>query len=324
MGRPSVPSSTAAVGSPSPVLASTPRLRSVDVALLGALGVLWGSAYIFIREGIVAGASPLLFASVRYVLSAAAFAGLALARREAFPGRRAVLVSAAVGGTLFIGLYGGLLYWGEQYTTGGYAAVLSSTAPILTVAVAYFLLPAERFGSLSLTGLLIGFVGVVVLVAPEITGSPVGSGWGPVFIVSAFLSTAIGTVLLRRIGGGRQGLWQIGVQFGVGGLILAVAAAVLPFPEALPDVVGVWAMLAALIVFSSVLGYFTYFTLHYRVGPVRANVVAYLLPLVAIGIGSGFFGEPVTAFEILGFLIVIAGVTLIVLESTRSSTHGNH
>ena len=104
----SQPSSIASPNAP-----RSARLNSLDVLLLGTLGILWGSAYIFIREGIVFGASPLAFAAVRYGLSAAAFAALAAGRCELVPVRGAVLVSAAVGGTLIIGAYGGLLYWGE-------------------------------------------------------------------------------------------------------------------------------------------------------------------------------------------------------------------
>ncbi len=295
-----------------------PRMAPFDVTLLAVLGLLWGSAYVFIKEGIELGASPLLFASVRYGLSAAAFAAIAIVRKESLPSGRTLAISAAIGGILFIGLYGGFLYWGEQYTTGGYAAVLSTTGPILTVVVAFFLLPAERFGRLSLIGLAVGVVGVVTLVAPELAGG-VGTSWqGPVFIVAAFLAAAFGTVLLRRFGGGRQGLWQIGSQFAMGGLLLGVAALVLPFPEALPSIPGIWASLASLVVFSSVIGYFIYFTLHHRVGPVRANIVAYLIPLAGIGIGTGFFGEPISVWEVVGFFVVILGVTLIILESSRS------
>lgn len=93
---------------------AAPRLRyaGLDVALLGICGVAWGVAYVFIREGIVLGASPLLFAAVRYAFSAAAFFVIAGVRREAGPTVRNLAVSAAVGGVLVIGVYGGLLYSG--------------------------------------------------------------------------------------------------------------------------------------------------------------------------------------------------------------------
>jgi len=298
------------------------RYEPQDVALLGLVSVVWGIAYIFIRQGIVLGASPLLFASARYALSAAAFGAVALVRREARPSGRALAVSMAVGGTLVIGLYGGFLYWGEQYTAGGYAAVLSTTAPILTVVVAFFLLPGEQLGVRGLSGLGVAFAGTVILVAPTLTGAPVGTWQGPLFVLGAFVSAAFGTVLLRRFGGGRQGLWQIGAQFAVAALLLGVAALALPVPRAFPDREGVWAALAALVLLSSVVGYFGYFALHHRVGPVRANSVAYLLPLVGVGVGSGLYGEPVTIPEVAGCLVVLVGMTLLVRSSKRSDSSG--
>jgi drug/metabolite transporter (DMT)-like permease len=289
-----------------------------EVGLLATASLVWGAAYVFIRQGLVLGAAPLAFASVRYLLSAVAFAMLAAVRREPFPSRHDLLVSAAIGGTLIIGLYGGLLYWGEQYTTGGYAAVLASTAPLLTVAAGFFLLTAERLGGRGLAGMAIGFVGAAVLVVPELTGTSVLGSWeGPPFVLGAMVCTAVGTVLLRRYGRGRQTSWQIGVQFTVAGLLLGTAALAIPSARALPLTVGVLELLGVLVVFSSVVGYFSYFALHHRVGPVRANVVAYLAPLVGVVVGTGFYGEPVTYWELAGVAIVLVGVTMVLWDSSR-------
>ncbi|HEV2231280.1 MAG TPA: DMT family transporter [Thermoplasmata archaeon] len=293
------------------------RLSWVDLLLLVALAIAWGSAYLFIREGLVFGAGPLLFASSRYLLSAAAFAALAAVRREPFPDRTSLLVSAGVGGILIIGLYGALLYVGELNTTGGYASVLSASAPILTVVIAYAVIPAERLGRTGQLGLGLGFAGVVVLVLPSLGQGAIGTWPGPELVLAAFVSAALGTVWLRRIGRGRQGLWQIGTQFAVAGAFVGGGAALDPAGEALPLTPPVLEALAALVVLSSVVGYFVYFTLHHRVGPVRANLVAYLLPLVGVGIGTGLLGEPASIFELGGFVIVIAGLTLILREASR-------
>ncbi|HTT16697.1 MAG TPA: DMT family transporter [Thermoplasmata archaeon] len=293
-----------------------------DLGLLGVLGVVWGIAYVFIREGILLGATPLAYAAARYALSAAAFAAVAAGRREAFPARRNLAVSAAVGGILVIGLYGGFLYWGEQYTTGGYASVLSTTAPILTVVIAYGILPNERLTPLALLGIAVGFVGAVVLVLPSLVAGPAGTAEGPLFVLGAFVVAALGSVLLRAYGGGRQGLWQIGTQFAVAGLLLGTASLLLPTREALPLTPAVLGALAALVVLSSVLGYLTYFALHHRVGPIRANAVTYLIPLVGVAVGTGVYGESVTPFEIAGFVIVLAGMTLLVRASRAGPATG--
>ncbi|HTW76744.1 MAG TPA: DMT family transporter [Thermoplasmata archaeon] len=289
----------------------------VDLALLALVALVWGSAYVFIKQGIVYGASPLVFAAARYGLSAVAFVAIAAALRIGLPTRRAASVSALLGGVFIIGGYGGLLYWGEQYTTGGYAAVLASTAPILTVAFAYGLLPAERLGRRGLAGMALALLGAVVLVAPQLFGSAVGTWPGPLFVGGAYVSAALGTVLLRRYGGGPQGLWQIGAQFGAAAALLFAVAAIAPVPELLPRTTGVVLALVALVALSSVVGYFGYFRLHHRVGPVRANLVAYLAPIVGLLVGSGLFGEAFTLDELIGFVIVIAGVTLVLLERAR-------
>lgn len=288
-----------------------------DIGLLGLLGLVWGIAYVFIREGILLGATPILYAAIRYALSAAAFGLIAALRREAWPARRALAVSASVGGILVIGLYGGFLYWGEQYTTGGYASVLSTTAPILTLVVAYLLLPGERLSPASVLGIAVGFLGAVVLVYPSLRGGPLASGSGALFVLGAFVSAAFGSVLLRRFGGGPQGLWQIGTQFAVAAAVLGVGAAVLPVPEALPLRPALLAALAGLVGLSSVVGYVVYFALHHRVGPVRANAVTYLIPLVGVAVGTGVYAEPVTPYEVAGFVIVLAGMTVLVRSSLR-------
>jgi probable blue pigment (indigoidine) exporter len=293
------------------------RFGGVELALLAAVSVVWGAAYVFIRQGIELGASPLTFAAARYALSAVGFAALAALRGDRRPPRRDLLVSAGVGGVLIIGLYGGLLYWGEQYTTGGYAAVLAATAPLLTVGLGFALLASERLGAVGLSGMGVGFVGATILVLPELYGTSVGTWQGPLFILAAMLSAACGTVLLRRVGRGRQSLWQIGTQFMVAAAILGVASIALPVGSALPLTTGVLVPLAILVAFSSLVGYFAYFTLHHRVGPVRANIVAYLAPLVGVGIGSGIYGEPFTVWEILGVGVVLAGVTLVLWESAH-------
>ena len=298
-----------------------PRITRTDVLLLLALGFLWGSAYVAIREGIVGGASPFIFAGTRYAIVAAILALVAAVRAEPRPDRRASLLAALVGGPFIIGFYGLLLYWGEQFTSGGYASVLSGLAPILTVVFGYFLLRSERMSGMAIAGVAVGFVGMLVLVLPSLWGGIGGSWKGPVAILGAFVVFPLGTVLLRRWSRGPQGTWQLAIQFGVGSGIAGVAVVAIPGPEHLPLTFAVWGSLLALVVFASLMGYVVYFRLHHRVGPGGANLVAYLLPLVGVGIGSGFFGEPVTVWEVAGFGLVVVGLSLVfAAQRPRSSS----
>jgi len=302
---------------PSPPGAVGPRLLRTDALLLVSLALLWGSAYVAIREGILAGASPFIFAGTRYAIVAVLLATVAALRRDPWPSRREALLSAAVGGTLIIGFYGMLLFWGEQFTSGGYASVLSGTAPIFTIVFAYSILPSERLSPTAVLGVAVGFLGIVVLVLPSLTGGLAESWEGPVAVLGAFILFSLGSVLLRRWSREAQGIWQLSLQFGVGSAILGVALVVVPGPEALPFTVAVWGWILVLVVFASLLGYVVYFRLHHRIGPGRANLVAYMLPLVGVGLGSGLFGEPVTLWEVVGFALIATGLTLVFLTRNR-------
>jgi len=166
-------------------------------------------------------------------------------------------------------------------------------------------------------GIALGFIGVVVLVFPTLLGS-VGSNWeGPVAVIGAFVVFPLGSVLLRRWGRGGESTWQLSFQFAVGAAILAVAVLLAPVPEQLPFTLTVWASLLVLVVFASVFGYVVYFRLHHRIGPARANLVAYVVPIVGIGVGSGFFGEPITVWEVGGFVLIALGLSLVFAASNR-------
>ncbi len=85
---------------------------------------------------------PLAFATARYAVSALAIAGIAAAARIPRPPVRSIGLSAVLGVPI-VGLYGLLLYVGEQTTSGGLSSILIGTVPFLTTLMALPLLPGE-------------------------------------------------------------------------------------------------------------------------------------------------------------------------------------
>jgi drug/metabolite transporter (DMT)-like permease len=62
---------------------------------------------------------------------------------------------------------------------------------------------------------------------------------------------------------------------------------------------------------STAVAYPLYFGLLRRIGPVRTNLIAYLVPVVAAVTGWLLLDEPVTVATVVGFLVVVAGVALL-------------
>ncbi|MGA9840042.1 MAG: EamA family transporter [Thermoplasmata archaeon] len=287
-----------------------------NLLLLVIVGLIWGSAYPVIRFGLLAGATPIAFAAARYALSAVAIALLAAASKIPRPSARALGLSALLGLPI-VGVYGLLLYVGEQTTSGGLAAILIGVTPILTALFALPVLPGESFRRVGYLGLAIGFAGVFVLVFPPAGVTLASSIWGPVAVLGAAASFAAGSVALRAKRPEGETLWGISVQFGVATLFLAAALPLLEPHSSLPLTHDVLVSLAYLVLLPSLTGYALYFALHHRVGPGRANVVAYVNPVAALSIGTLLLGEPFQWWELVGFALVIVGLVLVTGLRTR-------
>jgi drug/metabolite transporter (DMT)-like permease len=270
-----------------------------------------------IRLGLIAGASPFPFAAIRLTISAIILAGVAAASREAFPDRRPLLLSVLFGGGLMLGGYMGLVYWGEQTTPGGLSAVLVGSAPLWSALFGYYILPNERFSWKGSVGVVVGFGGLTLLFFPDLMAHGVGPIAAAVALVGAALAFAIGSVSLRRMLATAQGLWALSAQFAMGAAILSVVSVGAGAPLSLPWNLDVLLSLAYLVGISSVLGYWIYFRLHQRVGPARANVVAYVNPLAGIAVGVFLLGEGVGFYEAAGFVLILAGLFLLHRDRLR-------
>lgn len=280
------------------------------LVLLVILGLVWGSAYPLIRYGIVAGATPIAYAGVRYAFSAVAIAALAAATSVRRPSLRSLGLSAVLGVPI-VALYGLLLYVGEATTTGGLSSILIGSTPLLTALFALAVLPGESLHRFGTVGLVVGFAGVAILVAPPPGISLATSVWGPVEVVGAALSFSVGSVLLRRYRPEGESLWGVSVQFAVAAALLGASLPWLePHPE-LPASQGVLLAIAYLVALPSVAGYALYFYLHHKIGPGRANVVAYVNPVAALLIGTLAFGEAFHWWELAGFALIVVGLTLL-------------
>lgn len=281
-----------------------------NLLLLVLVGLIWGSAYPVIRFGIVDGATPVFFAASRYALSAVAIGLLAAVTRVARPTWGSLGVSGLLGLPI-VGVYGLLLYLGEASTSGNLAAILIAGTPFLTALFALPILPGESFGRWGAVGLAVGFLGVVILVVPPPGVVLFTTVWGPIAVLGAAVSVAFGTVLLRRYRPHGETLWGVSVQFLVATLfLLAVLPVVEPHP-AFPISSGTLFALGYLVLLPSLVGYSLYFYLHHRIGPARANLVAYVNPVAAVLVGTLIFAEPFQLWELGGLALIIVGLAVL-------------
>src|SRR5918995_2834306 len=137
-----------------------------DVTDLVLLGAIWGASFLFMRVSVSEfGPIPLIAARVGI---AAAFLLVVLAKRGGVQGMYANAGKLSVLGALNSAIPFTLFAFAVVSVTSGFAAVLNSTAPLFGAFVAFVWL-RDRPSPMRIAGLIVGFVGVVVLVAGRLS-----------------------------------------------------------------------------------------------------------------------------------------------------------
>jgi len=291
--------------------------RHATAGLFVLLAAVWGLSFVAARAAL-GDVPPVLLAALRFDVAGVLMLGYAVATTEAWlPATREDWYGVAVGGLLFVAAHHALLFAGQQYVTSAVAAVVVSLDPVLATAFAGLLLPEERLSGPGIVGLLLGLAGVAVIagLSPGALFVADAVGVGLVFLSAA--AFALGAVLTRRL---RTDLPVRSLQAWtmlVGAPLLHLTALALPGERigAVTWSPSALAGLAYLAVVAAGVGYFVYFKLLDRIGPIEINLVAYLAPAFAAAGGWFLLGEPLRARTLVGFVGIVAGFVLLKREA---------
>ena len=280
-------------------------------ALFIGLGFFWGSSYFWIKVALET-VPPLTMIGGRLVLASIFLWAVVLLIRDPLP-RSArqyghLMVMALVNIVVpFI-----LIAFGEQSIDSALASILNATVPLFVIVMAPLFLPDEGITWPRVAGLAVGFAGVILLVAPDLVNMNDNDLTGELLLLGSSLSYAIGNIYAKRNVKGLAPRIPALFQVFLAMLVIVPAALIIdrpfatvqPAPEAIIAIV--W-----LGIIGSGLAYICYFTILANWGATRTSLVAYLLPVVGILLGSIILDDPVTANRIAGTALVIAGIALV-------------
>jgi drug/metabolite transporter (DMT)-like permease len=288
--------------------------RYRDAALFALLATLFGGSFVAIKTGLGA-IPPLLFAGLRFDIAAVVLLGyIALTRdRETWvPRTRGDFLGIGVAAALLIAANNALLFLGQGSTTTAAAAVMYGLNPILAPLFAWWLLK-QRLSAVGMLGIVVALAGVVIIVQPSPASLAGGSALGQLLVLGAASAVALGSVGLQYVEP-RMNSVPLTAWAMAGGAVLlhATSAAVgetIPAVGSLAPVILL--SILAIAIPSTAVAYPIYFGLIGRVGPVRANLVAYTVPVVAALMGWALLGETISVWTAVGFLVVVVGFALV-------------
>ncbi len=283
-------------------------MKGWDLVLLLALGAIWGASYLFFALG-VRSIPPLTFVAGRLLIGAAL---LMLARGFQ---RREPIGDPPLGAFLVMGFFNAalphtLIAWSERIIASGIAGVLVATMPLWAAVMTRWMLREEQPSRHQLAGLLIGFLGIIVLLFPDLQGTTRFPLLGEAAVLMAAISYAGATVFARRALRGAPPLEAAIGQLLSGGLLVLPLSLFMDRPWALSPAPDSIAALLALAVLGTALAYVMYYRLLQRVGVVGISLVTYLNPIFAVIWGALWLGEPLSGRVLGGMAMILLGVFL--------------
>lgn len=276
------------------------------ISALFALYIIWGSTYFAISIGVQSW-PPLLMAGVRFMSAGVLLMAWLLVSGHKLPALRPIL-NAALIGVLLLAVGNGFVTIAEhQHVPSGIAAVMVATVPLFTLCFSRFFGIATR--KLEWLGIAIGLAGIILL---NSGGNLSGNPWGAILILIGSVSWAFGSVYGSRIEL-PVGMMAGAIEMLAAGIVL-LAASFLTGEKltAMPSLSGFLAV-GYLAIFGSVIAINAYMYLIRNVSPAIATSYAYVNPVVAVLLGTGFGGESLSSVEWLALAVIIFAVVLVTL-----------
>lgn len=282
---------------------NTAAFGPTEWALLATNSLIWGSSFLWIAIGLDV-LHPAAIGFLRVILGAAAISLVPAARKPVDRGALPVIALIGILGSAGPGL---LFAFAEQRIESSVAGMVQAGAGLLILLVA-IIMSRKAPGRVQVVGLIVGFIGGVVLSVPNVTGAD-AEPLGVFLVICAIscyaISSNITPPLVQEYGGPAvmaRALWMSTIlllPYGIYGLWNSGFS---------------WAAVVAMLIlgiFGTGMARTLFAILIARAGAPRAAVVSYLVPVVAVILGVTFRDESVGPVELFGLALILASAWFI-------------
>jgi drug/metabolite transporter (DMT)-like permease len=285
---------------------------------LVTLYVVWSSTYLAIRYALES-IPPFYMAASRFLIAGIILYTWRRLRGDLPPSRRHWRSAFIVGGCLLLGGNGGVV-WAEQRVASGVAALLVGSAPLWMVLLDALRTGGQRLTLRNLAGVLVGFIGVLLLAWPQEHNSSLNFLGVVVLLMAAFF-WAVGSVYSRGAALPPSPLMGTSIEMLAGGFLLLVFGTLMGDWQRLNltnITLNSGLGLGYLVVAGSLIGFGVY-TWILRTAPISlVSTYAFVNPLLAIILGNLLANEPLTPRLVTATIVIVCSVALITIKKRSS------
>ena len=202
-----------------------------------------------------------------------------------------------------------LITWGQHHIASGLASILNATTPFFTLLLAHFLTREERISKNRLSGLVIGFFGVVLIVGLDFAEEASVNNLAQLAVLGAAFLYGLAIVYGRKFNSmGINPIIAATGQLTASTMILFPIVLLVESPWNLPFPSHVtWFAIFGLGALSTALAFILYYRVLATAGAVNISLVTFLIPVSAIVLGVLFLNERLEIQHITGMAIIWIG-----------------
>ncbi len=285
-------------------------IRITPLIAIGYLAIclIWGSTWLVIRLGMES-LTPFVSAGVRFTIASSVILLVMKIRSIPLIFDGSAMKIYLVGGFFSFLIPFGLVYWGQQFISSGLASVLFAVYPFSVAVVAHFTLHDEKLKKTKIIGMLVGFIGIIVIFSDSFAirfnlmeffgmAAVVGSG-----IIQSFV-----VVLIKKEGKHLNPFSMNLVPMAIAAIgFLAAGLLLEDVGRNRFDLIGLSSVFY-LGIFGSIVTFTTYYWLLKKVSVLLMSLIAFITPIIALILGWMVYDEKLTVFHLIGSILVLTGL----------------
>lgn len=284
------------------------RPNTFDVARLLFVGAVWGGAFLFVSLALT-DFGPVGIATWRVFLGASLLLVIALVIGQRLPRGLRNWRFIIVVGCLNSAIPFFLISWGQQSISSAESALLVAMGTFVSLLISHYFSDDERINRARVTGVSLGFIGVMVLVFWDLVESGTGNLPGQLAVMAAGCSYAVSSVISRR-------LTHLPMISTSAATMLSACVYMVPlaflFEDPLPADVSARSIVALfyLGVVATALAFTVRFFIIRANGAVFMSQVGYLVPLFGVIWSGLYFADAIKLQTMLALGLILAGIAI--------------
>lgn len=287
-------------------------MKAKNLILLLILASLWGPSFLFIKIA-VAEVPPITLAALRIGIAAVLLFVFLYARGGRLSKSTTFWRHVTIAGFFAHALPFALINWGETYIASGLASILNGLTPLFTIVIAHFMLDDDKMNFRKVVGTIIGFGGLLLLIAPSLSMSMEATVLGILAVSIGAISYGLAMAYSRKFLTKAKPLHAPTAQLLVATVYLIPLSFIVDGGAELnlfvlsPAVL--WSILA-LATFGTAVAFVIYYKIIEVASASYLSLVTYLMPVYGVLLGIIFLNESLSWHAYAGAGLIIFGVMI--------------